>query len=275
MSKRDYYDVLGVAKNSSEDDIKSAYRKLASKYHPDKLAESEKAAGEVKFKEAKEAYEMLSDAEKRAQYDRHGHNATEFAHGRQHGGWSTHSVNPEDLNEVFRTFFSHGGGTFGEELFGQKPRQVTHVINISLSDAYTGKQLKIDSGTIINVPRGCRHGTKFYVDGKFYRIDIQQHFKFKRANDDLLVDLQITAVEAILGVEAILEHLDGAKLQFAIPAGIQPGQIVKLSGKGMKNPETDRIGDMMIRITVTVPRSLSEAELTALKTLSHRESINV
>lgn len=274
MSKRDYYDVLGVPKTADEDDIKTSYRKLASKYHPDKLAESEKAAGEAKFKEAKEAYEILSDPQKRAAYDQQGHGFAEFAHGRQQGGWSTHSVNPEDLNEVFKTFFSKTGH-FSEDLFGQKPRQTTHVINITLADAYTGRQLIIDSNTSITVPKGCRSGTKFYVDGKFYRVDVQPHFKFKRANDDLLVDLQITAVEAMLGVESILEHLDGVKLQFAIPAGIQPGQIVKLSGKGLKNPETDRIGDMMIRISITVPKSLSEEEITALKTLSHRKSINV
>jgi len=274
MSKRDYYDVLGVARTASEDDIKSAYRKLASKYHPDKLADTEKAAGEAKFKEAKEAYEVLSDADKRVQYDQVGHGFTEFTHGQRRGSWSAHSVNPDDLNEVFRTFFSRTGG-FSDDLFGQQTRQATHVVNISLADAYIGKQIRIDSGAIINVPKGCRSGTKFYVDGKFYRVDIQPHFKFKRANDDLLIDLQINAVEAILGVEAVLEHLDGAKLQFAIPAGIQPGQIVKLSGKGMKNPETDRIGDMMIRISITMPRSLTDEEKAALKTLSHRESINV
>jgi molecular chaperone DnaJ len=274
MSKQDYYEVLGLAKNSSDDDIKAAYRKLASKYHPDKVqGDAEKAAVEVKFKEAKEAYEILSEPEKRAQYDRHGHNAPNFGHGRS--GWSAHSsVNPADLNDVFKTFFAKNGN-FNEDLFGQAPRQTTHVINISLADAYTGRQLTIDSKIGITIPKGARSGTKFYVDGKFYRIDIQPHFKFKRANDDLLVDLQITAIEAMLGVESILEHLDGAKLQFAIPAGIQPGQIIKLSNKGMKNPETDKIGDMMIRIAITVPRGLSEADITALKTVSHRESINL
>lgn len=272
MSKRDYYDVLGIAKTSTDDDIKAAYRKLASKYHPDKLAETEKAAGEVKFKEAKEAYEILSDAEKRAQYDSYGHTAADFAHGQTRGGWSTHSTH--NINDVFKTFFNNGA--FSDDLFGQnRARPQIHVINISLADAYQGRQLVVDSKVGITIHAGARSGTKFYVDGKLYRIDIQPHYKFKRSNDDLLVDVQITAIEAMLGVEAILEHLDGAKLQFIIPAGIQQGQIVKLSGKGMRNPETDKIGDMLIRISITIPVNLTVVEQNSLKTLQRRESINV
>lgn len=275
MSKRDYYDILGIAKTASEDEIKSAYRKLASKYHPDRLAESEKKEGEAKFKEAKEAYETLSDSTKRQHYDRFGHNAHEFSGGHAgHGNWSTHTSNIDELNDVFKAFFSQNVN-FNNDLFGQRTRQVTQVVNISLADAYLGKQIKIDSATIINIPKGARSGTKFYVNGKFYRVDVQPHIKFKRANDDLLVDLQITAIEAILGINATLEHLDGTKLQFSIPAGIQPGQIVKLSSKGMKNPENDRYGDLLIRISVLIPRDLSEADKDVLKTLQHREMIDV
>ncbi len=79
----------------------------------------------------------------------------------------------------------------------------------------------------------------------------------------------------MLGVEAMLEHLDSVKLQFAIPAGIQPGQIIKLSGKGMQNPETDRMGDMLIRVSVSTPRVLTEADRLALKTINHRNSIDI
>jgi len=273
MSKQDYYEVLGLAKNASDDDIKTAYRKLASKYHPDKVqGDAEKAAVEIKFKEAKEAYETLSDAEKRAQYDAYGHNGPAFSHtqGRQ---W-THAGDPNDINEMLKTFFSKTH-TFNDGMFGQQPRQTIHIVNISLADAYTGKSIRLDSKSTINIPKGVRPGTKFYADSKFYRVDVQPHYKFKRANDDLLVDVEVNAIEAMLGVDAELEHLDGVKLQFTIPAGIQPGQIVKLSNKGMRNPETDKIGDMMVRISVTVPRDLTESEKTALKTLQRRESITI
>ena len=276
MSKRDYYEILGLAKNSSEDEIKKSYRQLASKYHPDKITGAdgspEKLQAEEKFKEVKEAYETLSDHEKRGHYDLHGH--TESAGNTQQ--WHHRpGAQPQQFEEMFRTFFSQNSG-FNEGFFGQQPKQQTiHIINISLADAFIGKTIKIDSKTTIMVPKGARSGTKFFADNKLFRLDIQPHFKFKRANDDLLVDIEISAIEAILGVEAILEHLDSATLQFKIPAGIQPGQIVKLSSKGMKNPETDRYGDILVRISISIPRALSDSEKTALKNVSHRDSINI
>jgi len=271
MSKRDYYEILGLAKNASDDDIKKAYRKLASKYHPDKVqGDAEKAAVEVKFKEAKEAYEILSDAEKRNQYDAYGHNGPQ-PQGQQ---WTHTTMHPGNMDEMLKSFFSKSH-TFNEGMFGQQPRQTVHIVNISLADAYIGKTIRIDSKATINIPRGVRTGTKFYADSKFFRIDIQPHYKFKRANDDLLVDIEVNAVEAMLGIGAELEHLDGAKLQFTIPAGIQPGQIVKLSSKGMKNPETDRHGDMLIRISVSIPQNINDVEKAALKNISHRDTITI
>jgi len=79
----------------------------------------------------------------------------------------------------------------------------------------------------------------------------------------------------MLGVDAILDHLDGARLQFSIPAGIQPGQVVKLSGKGMKNPESDRFGDMLVRISVKIPQNIDEEAKAVLRNMSHRDSINI
>lgn len=175
---------------------------------------------------------------------------------------------PPDVEEMIRSMF---GESFGH----QQQRQQVHIINISLADAYVGKSIKISATATLNIPKGARHGSKFFSEGKLYRLDIQPHFKFKRANDDLLVDIEINAIEAILGTDAILEHLDSATLQFTIPPGIQHGQIVKLSGKGMKNPETDRTGDMLVRVSVTIPRTLTDVEKAALKTVSHRSSINI
>jgi DnaJ-class molecular chaperone len=279
MSKRDYYEILGLAKNSSDDEIKKAYRQLASKYHPDKISGAdgspEKKQAEEKFKEVKEAYETLSDADRRIHYDAHGHAGPEaFGHGAQQWTHRT-SSNPAQFEEMFKTFFSQNS-QFNEGFFGQAPKQqVINIVNISLVDAYIGKTIRIDGVTTITIPQGARSGTKFFANNKLYRVDIQPHYKFKRANDDLLVDISITAIEATLGIEAMLDHLDGNKLQFAIPPGIQPGQIVKLSNKGMKNPETDRIGDILVRVSITVPRTLTDAEKVALKTVNHREVINI
>lgn len=272
MSKRDYYEILGLAKTASEDDIKSAYRKLASKYHPDKLSDSEKQAGEAKFKEVSEAYETLSDLEKRQQYDNFGHAGPQFSNF-THRSHSSDSINIEEIMK--QAFGNRQHFRFDDGFFTQTSRAKPMLaINISLEDAYTGRTVVIDK-TTINIPRGVRSGTKLFSANNFYRIDIQQHHKFKRSNDDLLVDIEINAIEAILGVEAVLEHLDGAKLQFTIPQGIQPGQIIKLSGKGMKNPETDRFGDMLIRMSVVIPKGLSDIDKAVLKTLAHRDSINI
>ncbi len=264
MSKQDYYDVLGLAKTATEDEIKKAYRKLAMKYHPDRNPGPE---AEAKFKEMKEAYEALSSPETKATYDQYGHAGP--SNPFTHTAHTTHR--PEDFEEILRTMFRGGGFEFNERP-APKP---TYQINISLIDAFTGKNVKVDSTTTVNIPSGVRSGTKLYVNGKIFRVDVAPHHKFKRSNDDLLVDIEISAIEAMIGVDAVLEHLDSATLQFAIPAGIQPGQIVRLAGRGMKNPEYERTGDLLIRITVTVPKNLTDPEKVALKSVRRRESINI
>jgi DnaJ-class molecular chaperone len=277
MSKRDYYEILGLAKNASDDDIKKAYRKLASKYHPDKVQDAaEKAAVEIKFKEAKEAYESLSDKDKRMQYDQFGH-AEPFSRGHNTNTWTHGASSAEDFQEMFGKIFKDRGFQFEEGLFGNRSnaKQSINVATISLEDAFSGGVIRPDPRTTITIPKGVRSGTRFFSDGRLYRVDVRAHDKFKRALDDLMVDVQVDAIEAIIGVEAVLTHLDGVKLQFNIPPGIQNGQIVKLGGKGMKNPETDRSGDLLVRISITVPKGLSEELMNKLKSIPHRESINI
>lgn len=277
MSKRDYYDVLGVPRTASDDDIKKAYRKLASKFHPDKHPASEQAKVEEQFKEAKEAYEILSDSQKRSTYDNYGH--IDPSRG-QYGGFHQQNVDSAQFQEIFNQIF--GGRTsgfrFNEHGFGTQSSSnapQTFIINITLADSYIGKTVRVDKDTQLNIPAGVRPHTRLYAGGKMYRVEIQPHHKFKRANDDLLVDITISAVEAMLGIEAVIEHLDSSKLQFTIPPGIQNGQIVKLSSKGMKNPELNKIGDLLIRIAITIPKTLTEEERNALKALSHRETIDI
>lgn len=267
MSKRDYYDVLGVSKDATEDDIKKAYRKLAMKHHPDR-----ESGDESKFKEVSEAYETLGDATKKSQYDNRGSN---FAHGSTYSGGNFSDGNI-DLEELFKSF-GHQGAPFADLFGGRRaqPRDALYLVNISLEDAYMGRDILVDARVSLTIPKGVRSGTRIHNNGKFYRIDVQPHHKFKRANDDLLVDIELNAIESMLGIDAVLDHLDGSQLQFSIPAGIQIGQIVKLSGKGMKNPETDRYGDLMVRINVAIPKDLSESEKIAIRALKHRSTINI
>lgn len=264
MSKRDYYEVLGLSRSSSEDDIKKAYRKLAMKYHPDRNAGNGQKEAEEKFKEVKEAYETLSDTQKKAAYDSYGHDAPQATGG--FGG-----MNPEDFQDVFSQIFGAKGG-FGS--FTQAKRQTVHSVGLTLEQAYSGLTAQID-GAKVQIPAGTRDGTRFYVAEKLYQVHVRPHTKFKRANNELLVDVEIDSIEAMLGIEAFLEHLDGVKLQFTIPAGIQHGQIVKLNGKGMKDPETDRFGDLMIRISIIIPKSLTDEEKALLKKMKHRDTINI
>lgn len=268
MSKKDYYEVLGLAKNASDDEIKKSYRKLAMQYHPDRNQES---GAEDKFKEAKEAYETLSDPAKKIQYDQFGH-VSPNSHGNSKT-WNFNNNDNVDFKELFKHMFN--GQTIDESFNSyRQPRQQISVVTIPLSDAYKGITVTIDQKHTVNLPQGVRSGTKFSIDGKLFRVDVSPHNRFKRSNDDLLVDVEITAIEAMLGVESLLEHLDHAKLQFNIPAGIQNGQIIRLFSKGMKNPETDGIGDLLIRITVTIPK-LSDSDKEMLKKLSHRDIINI
>jgi DnaJ-class molecular chaperone len=266
MSKRDYYEVLGVSKTANEDEIKKAYRKNASIVHPDKGGDT------VKFQELQEAYATLSDRQKREEYDMHGHDAPRHTAGTQ--SWAHTGVGPDQFREMFGDFFTRGHN-FNDMFGNAAPQKQRHVINLSLEDAYIGKQLRLPGNLTIAIPAGIRSGTKFHHDNAIYEVHISPHPKFKRANDDLLVDVEINAIEAMLSIEAVLDHLDGSKLQFTIPAGIQTGQIVRLSNKGMKNPENDKIGDLMIRIVITIPKTLTYEQIAFLKTMQRRESFNI
>lgn len=272
-TKRDYYEVLGVQRDASEEEIKKAYRKLSMKFHPDRLASESResqAEGEAKFKEAKEAYECLSDAHRRSIYDRNGH--TEPGHGGfefRHGS----SQNAADVEEMIRSMF--GDRSPFADIFTQQARQPRRQINIDLAKAYTGFAYK-DNDVHMNLPAGIRHGTKFVHNNIIYVVNILRHDVFQRSGDDLLVDTSINAIEAMLGVDVVLEHLDKTQLQFTIPAGIQGGQIVRLGGRGMKNPETDRPGDLLVRVSVSIPTTLSDEQRATLKqTMGHRESFNI
>lgn len=256
----DYYKVLGLEKDASAEDIKNKYRRLAMQFHPDRNPGD--ASAESKFKEIGEAYETLNNPEKREQYDSPVSHHT-WAHGA--------GPNNVNINDIFKAFH--------EAQFTapppQPPKQPVNIITITLADAYMGKACKIDNLHALNIPKGVRPGTRFYVDNKIFRVDIYPDSKFKRTDDDLLADVTIDAIEAMIGLDAILTLPNGVKLQFSIPPGIQPGRIVKLSGKGMNNPETDKAGDILVRVTVSIPKLLSDAEKETLRSLTHRSSINI
>lgn len=270
MDKQDYYAVLGVTKNASNDDIKKAYRKYAMMYHPDRHStDTDKKDAEIKFKVINEAYECLSDPQKRAFYDQHGHQSNQNHHNTHQHGWTHTNIHPDQFGDMFNMF----GNIFSTH---RQPQQQVTVLNISLVDAYTGKQLRLPGGSTINLPAGVRSGSKFFVDQNIYQVNVQAHPKFKRSNDDLLVDVDITAIEAMLGLDVMLTHLNNTMLQFTIPAGIQAGQVVRLAGKGLKNPETDSVGDLLVRIISTsIPKQLTDEQKGIINSLPHRTTLNM
>jgi curved DNA-binding protein len=269
MNKKDYYSILGLEKTASEDEIKKAYRKLAMKYHPDRNQGD--SSSEEKFKEINEAYECLSDANKRRSYDHGPQHNPNFQHG--HKTWTFDSGNSEEFQDMFQTIFGNQGFQFG---FGNTQSRTQRVgITLSLEEAYRGKQVRPNGQTVLNIPAGVRSGTKFFYNNILYFVDINAHPKFQRSNDDLLVDTSISVAEAILGIEAVVEHLDRSKLSFIIPAGIQPGQIIKLAGKGMPNPEISRHGDLLVRVSIQIPRSIDESEREVFTKMLKRQTVDI
>lgn len=263
MSKQDYYKILGLDKSASEEDIKKAYRKLASTHHPDKFQlEQEKEINSKKFKEIKEAYEYLTDPKK---VD------NDYVHSYSNDTWDMYDRcgSESDMYHIYEEILKN------TPKYSKKKSQPIPIITISLQDAYVGRKIHIDSKTSIDIPKGIRSNTRLFANGNLYQIEVTLDKKFKRSLDDLMTDVNITAIEAMLGIDAVLNNLDGNKLQFSIPAGIQNGQIIKLSKKGMKNPELDEYGDMLIQVSVTIPKSLSESEKTLLKGCLHRTSVSL
>lgn len=240
-----YYEDLGISQKASADEIKKAYKRLAIKFHPDRNSEP---GAEDKFKTINEAYEVLSDDFKRRQYDA------------SREDWSPYS---------FDEFINRRPNPFSAQQNKQKP---TYTVLVSLEQVYTGADVTVNN-TKIRVPAGTRPGAKFYYPSMIVVINIKTHSKFKRSMDHLLVDAEITAFEAMVGIDAELLHIDGKKHKFKIEAGLQPGQIVRLQGLGMPNVETDKPGDLLIKVNITIPRLTNDELYSIIQLQSHSRKI--
>lgn len=267
----DYYKILGVERNATQDDIKKAYRKLAAKHHPDRGGDT------ATFQEIAAAYDTLSNPEKREQYD---NPRPQFGDGfQQHGGM------PEGFEDLFRNF------GFGD-IFGRRPQAVRNrtlnlQTSITLEDAFNGKTLtstlRLPSGrdqTIeIKIPAGIRDGTTLRLAGVgddsissvprgdiHLTVHILPHSVFKRDNDDLIFDVDINCFEAILGKTIQFDTIDGRTLETNVPSGIQPGQQLNIHGHGMPNINTPVMrGRLLININITIPTTLTDSQKTELK----------
>ncbi len=298
---RDYYDVLGVARGASQDEIKRAFRQKAKQYHPD--ANPDDPQAEVRFKELNEAYEVLGDEEKRKQYDTFGSNWQAYQQGGfggQPGGgsYTYQDVDLGDLEDLFGSIFGSGGmGTgFGNGGFARQARRgsaqqpgrdIEQPVTITLREAYEGTEriLNKDGREIrVKIPAGATNGTKVRLKGEGYPgmggkpgdlflvVDVDERGSgFTRDGDNLQVDVKVDAFTAMLGGSVQVPTMTGS-VNLKIPAGTQAGKRFRLSGKGMpKLRQKNQYGDLFARVTITVPKHLTPEQRELAERL--RESL--
>ncbi|MBX2810798.1 MAG: molecular chaperone DnaJ [Myxococcales bacterium] len=346
--KRDYYEVLGVQRTADEREIKSAYRKLALKYHPDRNPNDPEA--EKVFRECAEAYEVLSDSQKRVLYDRGGHE------GLKSGGFSGFQGDIGDIfssfGDIFAEFF--GGSAFGGSGGGRRPMVGADQginLQIELKEAVTGATRTVevarfvccndcggtgaDGGELIScqvcggrgqvvqgrggfmiattcracggagqtprracstcggegqieeqrplsirVPPGVDSGTRMRVQGRghgganggppgdlYVRILVEDHPSYVRNGPDLHCELAIDFPTACLGGNAEVPQIVEGSWPVDIPAGTQPGDVIRISGGGMPRMDSRQPGDLLVHLTVDVPRHLSDDQRKTIEAL--------
>jgi curved DNA-binding protein len=280
----DYYSTLGLQSNASEDDIKKAYRKMAMKHHPDR------GGDEKAFKQVSEAYEILSDPQKKQMVD------MGVDPKSQQGGGGRHQQSPFEFHfnsgnfeDVFSNFGF--GGPFG---FGGRQPQRNKTINInvdlSLEDVLKGKELDAELAVPngrkkiinINIPAGIESGQQIRYQGMgdnsipgippgdlIVNIRVAPHPIFRREGDSLLVEKDISVWDAILGCNLDLQTLDNKNLSIAIPAGTQPETVLSCRNEGVPNMRNRQRGNLLIKIKVSVPRNLTENQITAIENLKN------
>ena len=281
MSKRDYYEVLGVNKNASDDEIKKAFRKLAIKYHPDKNPGNKEA--EAKFKEANEAYSVLSDKTKRQRYDQFGHSGVGGTGGGAGGNpFEGFNFNGQSFN------FDFGGGGFGglDDILGamfgggfrgvRRGRDYRTTTTIDFKEAIFGctKNVSVDGEQIkLKIPAGIYDGQSIRLNGKggpapqeggqrgdlYVEVRVRAHKRLTREGDLILSEVTISMVEAVLGTEVDVETVDG-EVTMKIPAGTQPGTNFKLSGHGAPRLGSDERGPHIVTVNVEIPKNITRKQ---------------
>jgi DnaJ-class molecular chaperone len=281
----DYYSTLGVGKNASQDEIKSAYRKMAMKHHPDR------GGDEATFKKISEAYDTLSDPQKKEIVDLGGDP------NQQGGGFGSRGFN----QGPFEFHFNTGGvppgmeDIFGHFGFGGRPQRRNKTLNItvdiSLLDVLTGKELNAEisiPGTgkrkmiNISIPAGIEHGQQIRYEGMgddsvrdlrpgdlIVNVSIMPHPKFRRENTNLILEHSISAWDAMLGTHTNVETLDGKVLTLTIPPGTNQGTILSCRGEGLPVMRTRNRGNLLVSIKVDIPKNLSQLQIEKIKEIKN------
>ena len=290
----DYYGTLGVNKNASEKEIRSAYRKLARKLHPD-VNPNDKAS-EARFKEVNAAYDVLSDADKRKKYDQYGDNwehAEEIERQRRtrtRTGGGFYGGPNVDFEE-FSFDFGNGRGAGASDIFGDlfgrggrrggRPRNlnVEQQVEVSLEEAHSGTTRTLLTGgqngtearrLEVRIPAGVTTGSRVRVAGEglegngrkgdlFLIVEVGPHERFERKGDDLHTDVEVPLTTAVLGGEVELQAI-GRRVALKLPPQTQNGRVFRLAGLGMPHLSGSGKGDLYAKVNVRLPEKLGTEE---------------
>ncbi len=304
---RDYYQVLGIARDATQADVKKAFRKLARIHHPD--VAKDKATAEEKFKEINEAYEVLSDAEKRKKYDALGANwngqAPPPPGGGSMPGGADFQFDGTGFSDFFEQYFSgggarrsagFGGGGFPGQGGARRGQDIEGDLMVTIEEAFSGSMRTIAlrksdprTGKVITdevqvrIPAGIGEGQRLRVpdhggegaggSGDLYlRIRIAAHPDFRVKGHDLFRDLELAPWEAVLGTTLSVNIPGGKSVQVKIPAGTGTGDQLRLKGYGL--PKKSAPGDLYVEVSIATPPSINAEERTLWEKLRDVSKFN-
>lgn len=271
----DYYNILGLNKNANQDEIKSAYRKMAMKHHPDR------GGDEKKFKEIEEAYRTLSDPQKKQVFDMGGDPNNQGGGFHSQGPFEFH-FGTGNMNDIFGNFGF--GGPFGFSQRQQRNKSINIAVEITLEEVLEGKdidaEITIPGGRkkIINIsiPPGIEDNQQIRYQGMgdnsiaqlppgdlLVNIRILPHAEYRREGSNIIVDKNISVWDAILGCSLNIKTLDNKTLQISVPAGTQPETVLSCKNEGLPLMRNQRRGNLLIKIKVDIPRN-ADAKFKAM-----------
>ena len=270
----DYYATLGLQRNASDAEIKKAYRSMAMKYHPDR------GGDEKKFKEISQAYEFLSDPQKKQIIDLGGDPNSQPGMGGGQNPFEFH-FNTGNMNDIF--------GNFGFGGFGRQPQRRNRSLNINvditLEDVLTGKDFTAEvsipgKNKMINIqiPPGIEHGQQIRYEGMgddsipglkpgdlLVNVIVREHSRYKREGTSLIVEREVSVWDALLGASIEIQTLDRKTLSMSLPPGTQPDTVMSCKGEGLPNMRTKQRGNLLIRIKVVVPRVINPEQINLIR----------
>lgn len=277
-TKKDYYETLGVSRDASTEDIKKAYRKLAMQYHPDKNPNNKEA--EKIFKEINEANSVLSDANKRQQYDRFGNNYEKMNQG-GFGGFG--GFGGDDISNIFEQMMGGFGFNFNSSKRPRKGSSLRYVVKLTLEEVYQGKTVNVNTpqgNKDVNIPPGVVDGMELRLAGYgqpginngppgdvLIQIQVENHPYFQFQNEDLFYTIDVNYLSLIEDNKFIINHINGNQVKFSLPSFTNPQKMIRIKNKGLPILNEKKYGDLYIKINLIMPKKLGKKEKSYLRSI--------